>query len=123
MRAVDHKEIRQLQDDLVKNYNVSPVKIRKAGIEEMQSLKNQELLQESRNRNSNARDHSHSQQVLNLPSIGRELSAESRTVGNLEKSAPLKGIGARGQSQVALAGRKIDKSGVMSASPYRQNLV
>ena len=39
-RAVKHQEIRQMQDDLVKNYSVSPVKIRKAGIEEMQSLKN-----------------------------------------------------------------------------------
>ena len=49
VRAVDHKEIRQMQDDLVKNYNVSPVKIRKAGIEEMKSLKNDELLSQSRN--------------------------------------------------------------------------
>ena len=39
-RAVKHAEIRQMQDDLVKNYSVSPVKIRKAGIEEMKSLKN-----------------------------------------------------------------------------------
>ena len=34
-RAVHHKEIRDMQDDLVKNYNVSPIKIRKAGLEEM----------------------------------------------------------------------------------------
>lgn len=43
-RAVDHKEIRSMQDELVKNYNVSPVKIRKAGIEEMQTLKKQEMI-------------------------------------------------------------------------------
>jgi len=35
VRAVEHKEIRLMQDDLVKNYSVSPVKIRKAGLEEM----------------------------------------------------------------------------------------
>ena len=34
-RAVDHKEIRKMQDELVKNYNVSPIKIRNAGMEEM----------------------------------------------------------------------------------------
>lgn len=51
VRAVDHKEIRSMQDDLVKNYSVSPVKIRKAGIEEMKSLKNEEMLQQSRNSN------------------------------------------------------------------------
>jgi len=44
IRQVGHKEIRTLQDDLVKNYSVSPVKIRRAGLEEMQSLKNEEML-------------------------------------------------------------------------------
>ena len=49
VRAVDHKEIRKMQDELVKDFNVSPVKIRKAGIEEMQSLKKEEMIAQSRN--------------------------------------------------------------------------
>jgi len=35
VRAVDQKEIKAIKEDLVKNYNVSPIKIRKAGIEEL----------------------------------------------------------------------------------------
>ena len=54
-RAVDHKEIRKMQDDLVKNYNVSPIKIRKAGIEEMQSLKREEQMAQSRNHTDQSR--------------------------------------------------------------------
>ena len=36
--AVEHKEMRQIKDELINNYSVSPMKIRKAGLEEMQSL-------------------------------------------------------------------------------------
>lgn len=38
-----------MKDDLVKNYNVSPVKIRKAGLEELESIKKEELLAQTRN--------------------------------------------------------------------------
>ena len=34
-RAVNEKEIKALKDDLIKNYSVSPIKIRKAGIDEL----------------------------------------------------------------------------------------
>ena len=50
MRQVEHKEMRQMKDDLVNNYSVSPLKIRKAGLEEMQSLQHeQQQLEQSRN--------------------------------------------------------------------------
>ena len=34
-RQMEHKEVRQMKDELVRNYSVSPHKIRKAGVEEM----------------------------------------------------------------------------------------
>lgn len=34
-RAVQESEIKQLREELVTNYNVSPIKIRRAGLEEM----------------------------------------------------------------------------------------
>ena len=39
VRAVEHKEIRSMQDELVQNFHVSPTKIRKAGVEEMERIK------------------------------------------------------------------------------------
>ena len=60
-----------MQDELVKNYSVSPVKIRKAGLEEMQSLKNEEMLAQSRNGSGKGGHHSASQQLINLPDINR----------------------------------------------------
>jgi len=63
----------------VKNYNVSPVKIRKAGIEEMKSLKNQEMMAASRNAISK-REQSASHKVLQVSGIARELSQDMRIV-------------------------------------------
>lgn len=35
-RVVGHKEIQKMQDDLIQNHNMSPLSIRRAGIQEMQ---------------------------------------------------------------------------------------
>ena len=42
--AMPHKEIKELQDEMVNKYHVSPTKIRNAGLQEMLELEEQELL-------------------------------------------------------------------------------
>lgn len=77
-RAVQETEIKQLRDDLVNNYNVSPIKIRRAGLEEMQKIKQEEMLAKSRNDSA---------------SVKGKLQ-NSRSVKNLEPS--YNDIGSRG---------------------------
>ena len=51
-RAVNHEEIKVLKEDLIKNYNVSPIKIRKAGLEELEQLKQEEMIAQAQSRNA-----------------------------------------------------------------------
>ena len=48
-RAVQETEMKQLREELINSYNVSPIKIRRAGLEEMQQIRQQEMIAQTRN--------------------------------------------------------------------------